>query len=163
MIQDLRFGVRMLLKSKVFTAVAVFSLALGVGANTIVFSLVEALFFSPPPGLQAPDQLVGISEIEVSKQRPDPEDIRYPDYLYYRDRNTVCAGLASHHGGHLGDGDMAVAIQAHVVSDNCFSVLGVNPFLGRFFMPDEDRVPGRNPVVVLSHGFWRRRFNSDIN
>src|SRR5215468_11324998 len=62
MFQDLRFGVRMLFKSKIFTAVAVFSLALGIGANTIVFSLVEALFFSPPPGLQDPDQLVGISE-----------------------------------------------------------------------------------------------------
>src|SRR5262249_57972161 len=66
MIQDLRFGVRMLLKSKVFTAVAVLSLALGIGANTIVFSLVEALFFSPPPGLLAPDRLVGISELEAS-------------------------------------------------------------------------------------------------
>src|SRR5215831_9120708 len=63
MIQDLRYGVRMLLKSKVFTAVAVFSLALGIGANTIVFSLVDALFFSPPPGLFAPDRLVGIGEL----------------------------------------------------------------------------------------------------
>jgi predicted permease len=163
MIQDLRFGVRMLLKSKVFTAVAVLSLALGIGANTIVFSLVEALFFSPPPGLLAPDRLMGISELEASKQRPDPEDIRYPDYLYYRDNNTVFAGLASHHGAHLADGDLAVEIQAHVVSDNYFSVLGVNPLLGRFFLPDEDRVPGRNPVVVLSHSFWRRRFNGGAN
>jgi putative ABC transport system permease protein len=161
MIQDLRFGARMLLKSKVFTAVAVFSLALGIGANTIVFSLVDALFFSPPPGLVAPDRLVGISEIEASKQRSDPEGIRYPDYLYYRDHNTVFAGLASHFGAHLADGDMAVEIQAHVVSDNYFSVLGVNPLLGRFFLPDEDRVPDRNPVVVLSHSFWRRRFNGD--
>jgi putative ABC transport system permease protein len=161
MIQDLRFGVRMLLKSKLFTAVAVFSLALGIGANTIVFSLVEALFFSPPPGLHAPDRLVGICELEASKQRPDPEDIRYPDYLYYRDHNTVFAGLASHFGAHLADGDFAVEIQAHVVSDNYFSVLGVNPLLGRFFLPDEDRVPGRNPVVVLSHSFWQRRFNGD--
>jgi putative ABC transport system permease protein len=163
MIQDLRFGVRMLLKSRVFTAVAVLSLALGIGANTIVFSLVEALFFSPPPGLLAPDRLVGIGELEASKQEPDPEDIRYPDYLYYRDHNTVFAGLASHHGAHLADGDLAVEIQAHVVSDNYFSVLGVNPLLGRFFLPDEDRVPGRNPVVVLSHSFWQRRFNGDTH
>src|SRR5262245_36893789 len=163
MIQDLRFGVRMLLKSKVFTAVAVFSLALGIGANTIVFSLVQALFFSPPPGLLAPNRLVGICELEASKQSLDPEDIRYPDYLYYRDHNTVFAGLASHFGAHLADGDFAVEIQAHVVSENYFSVLGVNPLLGRFFLPDEDRVPGRNPVVVLSHSFWRRRFNSDAH
>jgi len=163
MIQDLRYGVRMLLKSKVFTAVAVLSLALGIGANTIVFSLVEALFFSPPPGLFAPDRLVGIGELEASKQQPDPEDIRYPDYLYYRDHNTVFAGLATHHGAHLADGDLAVEIQAHVVSDNYFSVLGVNPLLGRFFLPDEDRVPGRNPVVVLSHSFWQRRFTGDAH
>src|SRR5262245_26839127 len=163
MIQDLRFGVRMLLKSKVFTAVAVFSLALGIGANTIVFSLVQALFFSPPPGLLAPNRLVGICELEASKQSLDPEDIRYPDYLYYRDHNTVFAGLASHFGAHLADGDFAVEIQAHVVSENYFSVLGVNPLLGRFFLPDEDRVPGRSPVVVLSHSFWRRRFNGDAH
>jgi predicted permease len=163
MMQDLRFGVRMLLKSKVFTAVAVLSLALGIGANTIVFSLVDALFFSPPPGLLAPDQLVGICELEASKQRPDHQDIRYPDYLYYRDHNTVFAGLASHFGAHLADGDLAVEVQAHVVSDNYFSVLGVNPLLGRFFLADEDRVPGRNPVVVLSHSFWQRRFNGDIH
>src|SRR5262245_6946691 len=161
MIQDLRFGVRILLKSKVFTAVAVLSLALGIGANTIVFSLVDALFFSPPPGLVAPDRLMGISEIEALKQRSDPEDIRYPDYLYHRDHNTVFAGLASHFGAHLADGDMAVEIQAHVVSDNYFSVLGVTPLLGRFFLPDEDLVPDRNPVVVLSHSFWQRRFNGD--
>src|SRR5215470_13176359 len=161
MIQDLRFGVRMLLKSKVFTAVAALSLALGIGANTIVFSLVEALFFSPPPGLVAHDRLVGICEFEVSKQMPGPQDIRYPDYLYYRDHNTVFAGLASHFGAHLADGDLAVEVQAHVVSDNYFSVLGVNPLLGRFFLADEDRVPGRSPVVVLSHDFWQQRFNGD--
>src|SRR5215510_202267 len=165
MIQDLRFSLRMLLKSKVFTAVAVLSLALGIGANTIVFSLVEALFFSPPPGLLAPDRLVGICEFEVSKQRPGPQDIRYPDYLYYRDHNTVFAGLASHFsfGSHLADGDWAVEIQARVVSDNYFTVLGVNPLLGRFFLPDEDRVPGRSPVVVLSHSFWQRRFDGDAH
>src|SRR4030095_10723861 len=155
MIQDLRFGLRMLLKSRVFTAVAVLSLALGIGANTIVFSLVEALFFSPPPGLLAPDRLVGISELEASKQMPDPEDIRYPDYLYYRDHNTVFAGLPSHHGAHLADGDLRCEIQGHVLRDNSFSFLRLIPFLDRFLLPDEDRAPGRTPVVVLSHGFWR--------
>src|SRR5262249_13737775 len=151
MIQDLRFGVRMLLKSKVFTAVAGFSLAPGIGGNTIVFRLVEALFFSAPPGLLAPDRLVGICELEASKHRPDPEDIRYPDYLYYRDHNTVFAGLASHHGAHLADGDLAAEIQAHVVSDNYFSVLGVNPLLGRFFLPDDDPLPAPNPAALLTH------------
>src|SRR5215813_2822016 len=159
--QDLRFGVRMLFKSKVFTAVAVLSLALGIGANTIVFSLIESLVFSSPSGVNAPDQLVGICKLEIPRGKPDPSDICYPDYRYYRDHNTVFSGLASHFGAHLADGELAVEVQADVVSDNYFSVLGVRPFLGRFFLPEEDVVPGRNPVVVLSHSFWRRRFNGD--
>jgi macrolide transport system ATP-binding/permease protein len=163
MIQDLRFGVRMLLKSKVFTAVAVLSLALGIGANTIVFSLINTLFFSSPPGVTAPGQIVGICRLYISQHRPFPDDICYPDYRYYRDRNTVFSGLASQTGAHLADGDLAVEIQANVVSENYFSVLGVRPFIGRFFLPEEDMVPGRNPVVVLSHPFWQRRFNGDAD
>jgi predicted permease len=160
-IQDLRYGMRMLLKSKVFTMTAVLSLALGIGANTMIFSLVKAMFFSAPPGLLAPNQLVGICEFEARKHKPDAEEIRYPDYLYYREHNTVFSGLASHFGAHLADGELAVEVQARIVSGNYFAVLGVNPILGRFFLPDEDRAPGRNPVVVLSHDYWQRRFNAD--
>jgi len=101
MFQDLRFGLRMLRKSKLFTAVAVLSLALGIGANTIVFSLIKALFFSTPPGLFAPNQLVGICELEIPQHRPEPQNILYLDYLYYRDHNTVFSGLASHFSAHL--------------------------------------------------------------
>jgi macrolide transport system ATP-binding/permease protein len=161
MIQDLRFGVRMLLKSKVFTAVAVLSLALAIGANTIVFSLIQTLFFSSPPGVTAPGQLVGVCRLEIPERRTDPDRICYPDYRYYRDQNTAFSGLASQLMAHLADGDLAVEIQANVVSENYFSVLGVHPFIGRFFLPEEDLVPGRNPVVVLSHSFWQRRFNGD--
>ena len=161
--QDLRFGVRMLFKSKVFTAVAVLSLALGIGANTIVFSLIESLFFSSPPGVNTPDQLVGICELEIPRGKLDPADICYPDYRYYRDHNTVFSGLASHFGAHLADGELALEVQADVVSDNYFSVLGVRPFRGRFFLPEEDIFPGRNPVVVLSHSFFQRRFNGDTS
>ena len=161
MFQDLRFGARMLLKSKVFTAVAALSLALGIGANTIVFSLIKALFFSSPPGVRAPEQLVGICQLEITLRKPDPANICYPDYRYYRDHNTVFSGLASHFDAHLADGDLALEIQANVVSENYFSVLGVSPSLGRFFLPEEDAIPGRNPVIALSHAFWRRRFNGD--
>jgi hypothetical protein len=75
--------------------------------------------------------------------------MRYPDYLYYRDRNTAFTELA------------AEELDVHVVSANYFSVLGVSPDVGRFFLADEDVVPGRNPVVVLSHSFWQRRFDAD--
>jgi putative ABC transport system permease protein len=161
MIQDLRFGLRMLLKSKAFTAVALLSLALGIGANTIVFSLINTLFLSSPPGVAVPDQLVGICRLAIPNRRPDPQGIGYPDYLYYRDHNTSFSGLASESGVHLADGDLASEIQGNLVSENYFSVLGVRPLIGRFFLPEEGAVPGRNPVAVLSHTYWQRRFNND--
>src|SRR5438093_5321967 len=161
MLNDLRFAIRMLLKSPGFTVVAVLTLALGIGVNTAIYSLVNALFLSPPAGAAAPDQLVGIYELEFRKGKPDRQDIRYPDYCYYRDHNTVLSGLASHFGAHLADGERAEAIQASVVSENYFSVLGVKPHLGRFFLIAEEVVPGGNPVVVLSYSFWRTRFRVD--
>jgi putative ABC transport system permease protein len=163
MFQDLRFGVRMLLKSKAFTAIAVFSLALGIGANTMVVSLINTLFFSSPPGVTAPDRLVGICKLNIPKRRPDEQAISYPDYLFYRDHNTAFSLLASKSGAHLAEGDLALEVQGNIVSENYFSTLGVHPFIGRFFLPEEDAVPGRNPVVVLSHSFWQRRFNGDAN
>ncbi|MGH9848742.1 MAG: ABC transporter permease [Blastocatellia bacterium] len=161
MFQDLRFGARMLLKHKGITAVAALSLALGIGANTMVFSLAHALFFSMPAGVAAADQLVGVCELKTAQHRLATQNIRYPDYLYYRDHNTAFSGLASHFSAHLADGDFAAEAQAQVVSGNYFAVLGVRPLLGRFFLPEEDIAPGRSPVVVLSHAFWQRRFNGD--
>ena len=94
---------------------------------------------------------------------PDEDAIRYPDYLYYRDHNTTFTELASHFnsGVALADTERAEELDAHVVSANYFSALDVSPHVGRFFLPDEDVVPGRNPVVVLSHSFWQRRFDAD--
>src|SRR5213592_2812329 len=80
MLNDLRYALRMLLKNPGFTAVAVVTLALGIGVNTAIYSLVNALFLSPPAGAAAPDQLVGIYELEFGKGKPDRQDIRYPDY-----------------------------------------------------------------------------------
>ncbi|MBI1762827.1 MAG: ABC transporter permease [Acidobacteria bacterium] len=161
MIQDLRFAVRMLLKHKGFTAVAVLSLGLGIGANTIVFSLVNALFFSAPSGVAAAEQLVGACALNTAQHRLAPQNIRYPDYLHYRDHNTVFSGLAGYFSAHLADGDFAAEVQAQVISESYFTVLGVRPLLGRYFLPEENRIPGRNPVAVLSYAFWQRRFNGD--
>jgi hypothetical protein len=89
--------------------------------------------------------------------------IRYPDYLYYREHNTTFTELASHFnsGVALADTERSEELDAHVVSANYFSALGVSPHVGRFFRSDEDVAPGRNPVIVLSHSFWQRRFGAD--
>jgi hypothetical protein len=94
---------------------------------------------------------------------PDEDMIRYPDYLYYRVHNTTFTELASHFnsGVALADTERAEELDAQVVSANYFSALGVSPHVGRFFLADEDAVPGRNPVVVLSHSFWQKRFAAD--
>jgi predicted permease len=94
---------------------------------------------------------------------PDEDMIRYSDYVYYREHNTTFTELASHFnsGVALADTERAEELDAHVVSANYFSTLGVSPHVGRFFLPAEDVVPGRNPVVVLSHSFWQRRFDAD--
>ena len=106
-------------------------------------------------------RLVAISAL--NRGVPDEDMIRYLEYLYYRDHNTTFTKLASHFnsGVALADTERAEELHAHVVSANYFSALGVSPHLGRFFLSDEDLVPGRNPVVVLSHSFWLRRFAAD--
>src|SRR4029450_4530324 len=94
---------------------------------------------------------------------PDEDAIRYPDYRYYRDHTTTFTELASHFhsGAALADTGRAEGLDVQLVSPNYFSALGVSPHVGRFFLSDEDTVPGRNPVVVLSHSFWQRRFDAD--
>ena len=151
----------MLRKNPGFTAVALLTLALGVGSNAAVFSLVSALFLRPPAMVERPEQLVSICELKLKTGKPNYAGILYPDYLTYRDRSTVFSGLAAHFFGHLADGEAASEIEVGIVSDNYFTVLGVKPRLGRFFLPEENTVPGRNPVVVLSHDFWQRRFAAD--
>jgi predicted permease len=161
LIQDLRFGARMLIKQRGFTLMAMLSLSLGIGAGTLVFSLIQALFFGAAPGVVAPDQLVGVCMLDVVTRKPYPLAIRYPDFQYFRQTNRVFSGLASHSADRLADGESAAEIQAEIVSENYFEVLGVRPWLGRLFLPEESSSPGRVPVVVLSHSFWQRRFNGD--
>jgi len=159
-IQDLRYGIRMLARSPGITIVAVLALALGIGANTAIFSGVSAFIFRPLP-VHEPDQLV--RPFEATDDRGTTDSFSYPDFADYRDQNTIFAGLIAE--------DMAQAaistqnqndvIWGQVVSGNYFDVLGVQPALGRGFAPDEDKALGAAPVVVVSHGLWRRRLGSD--
>ena len=159
--QDLRHGLRALASHPGLTIAAALSLGLAIGAQTSVYCLIDALFLRPPVGVPEPQRLVAISAL--NRGVPDEDMLRYPDYLHYRDHNTTFTALASHFnsGAALADTDRAEELDAHVVSANYFSALGVSPHVGRFFLADEDVVPGRDPVVVLSHSFWQRRFDAD--
>ena len=157
MFQDLRFGMRMLRAQLGLTIVAVLCLALGIGANTAIFSLVNAAFFRPLPAAE-PEQLLALSRVNE-----DP--ISYPDFTVLRDGNNVLSGLAAHASimASFGNGDRSEVVLGSLVSGNYFDVLGIKPVLGRAFLPEEDRTPGTRPVVIISHNFWRSRFNSDPN
>ena len=168
--QDLRFGARMLMKYPGFTVIAVMTLALGIGANTALFTFINTFFLKPLP-LKDPGALV---RLEARDQRNGKSIIfPYRDYLDYRDRNTLLDGLVAFNkiavtlgeappaGVEVADGYEYVVGQ--IVSGNYFSTLGAEMALGRAFLPEEDRTLGTHPVVVLSHRFWQRRFNGDPN
>jgi len=150
---DVRYGLRILRKSPGFTAVAVLSLALGIGINTAVFSLINAVLLRTLP-VKNPEQLV------VFNHR---NDISYPMYQDLRDGNTVLSGLLCRFTipASMSAEGQTERISAELVSGNYFQVLGVQALIGRTLRPDDARVPGAQPVVVLSNGFWRRRFGSD--
>jgi putative ABC transport system permease protein len=158
--EDLRYGLRMLRKSPGFTVVAVTVLALGIGATTGVFSLVEAVLFRPPP-VPAADRVVAVYSSGANGTGYSATS--YPDYEYFRDHTQMLSGAAAYlridvswsMGRHP---EMA---GAEVVSDNYFSVLGITPVLGQPFTPQADRVRGASPVVIVSFGFWQHKLGSD--
>ena len=155
---DLRFALRQLLKNPGFTAVAVLTLALGIGANTAIFSVINGVLLRPLP-FKEPGQLVRLYE-----SRPKVSllqgPISPPTFLDWRQQNTVFEGMAAFHGGSLNltGGGEPERLSATHVSVNLFALLGVKPMLGRTFGPDDEQ---ENKVVVLGDGFWRRRFGGD--
>jgi predicted permease len=159
MFQDLRYGLRMLLKQKVFTAVAVLSLALGLGANTAIFSLVNTLILRPLP-ISASEQLVSLNNTAVNRMFPT---FSYPNYKDFRDRNEVFAGLIAYRFAPLSlshDG-INERLWGYVVTGNYFDVLGIRAVLGRTISSDDDVHPGAHPVAVMSYKCWRQRFGGD--
>jgi putative ABC transport system permease protein len=162
LIKDVRYGVRMLLKNPGVTLVAVITLALGIGANTAIFSGVSA-FLMRPLSVPNPDSL--IRPLELTEDRGFADEMSYPDYQDYASQSTSFTGLAA-------EDLISVAVDAEnqsdviwgqVVSANYFEVLQVKPILGRTFLPDEDKTIGANNVVVLGHSFWQRRMGADPN
>jgi predicted permease len=161
--QDTRFALRMLRKNPGFAAVAILTLALGIGANTAIFSLIDAVLLRALP-VQHPEQLV-----EVQTHAPGPYPIgtnfSYAAYQQLRDQNHVFSGLvtASSTPLHLTSGTQTEATAGQLVSGNFFSVLGVPPLIGRTIIPaDDDLSAGSNPsIAVISRGFWQQRFGGD--
>lgn len=162
--KDLRYAARVLAKSPGFTLVVVLSLALGIGANTSVFSLVNAYFLRPMP-VDQPDRLVAIYLTSPARWGHDIGNFSYPELLDYRKANTGLSDLMASSGLPLSmtAGEKPELIWGEIVTGNYFSGLGVRPALGRGFLPDEDRVPGQKPVCVLNYNFWRQHFQSDSN
>ena len=160
--KDIRYGVRMLTKNPGVTLVAVVTLALGIGANTAIFSAVNAFLMRPLP---VPNSHELIRPMEVSEDRGLTDELSYPDFVDYRDQSTSFVGLSAEDmvQAAINSENQNDVIWGQVVSANYFDVLQVTPVMGRAFLPDEDKVVGGSPVVVLSHSFWQRRMGSDPN
>jgi putative ABC transport system permease protein len=160
LIQDIRFGLRMLLKSPSISVVATIALALGIGANTAIFSVVNAVLLRPLP-FPNPDSLVAI--FETDQQRGLSRGSHsYPNFFDLRAQNTVLEHVASYTSGDYimtGRGEPA-RLQGVTVAADLFPVLGVQPMLGRTFLPDDDK-PSSTRVAILSHDLFQKRFNSD--
>jgi len=158
--QDLRYGARMLWKRPGFTAVVSLTLALGIGANTAIFGVVDRLLVRLLP-VNEPARLVNL----IGRDEKGEEDtsFSYPIYKDYRDQNDVFDGLLAYSetAMNLNEGGQPERIMGVLVSGNYFDALGVTPALGRAFLPEEDRTPGAHPVAVVSYGLWRRRFGAD--
>ncbi|HZJ43657.1 MAG TPA: ABC transporter permease [Pyrinomonadaceae bacterium] len=162
LLQDLRYAVRMLIKTPGVTAVAVVTLALGIGANTAIFSGVNAFLMRPLP-VPDPDRLV--RPIEVAEDRGVSDEISYPDFVDYRNQATSFTGLAAEDmvQAALNTENQNDVIWGQAVSGNYFAVLEVKPAMGRPFLPEEDGARGAHAVVVVSDSLWRRRLGSDPN
>ena len=162
---DLRYSLRALLKHRNFTAAALLTLALGIGINTSIFTLLYSVAFRPLP-VKNPDRVVNVYQIlegEFSRQvEGNVALLSYPEYLNYRDRVAGVSGLAASADVklYLG-GNNVERINGLMVTDNYFSLLGGGSALGRTFFDKECQTPLQCPVAVLSYSFWQRRFGSD--
>lgn len=158
--QDVRFGLRMLRKSPGFTVVAVLTLALGIGATTAIFSLVNGILLKPLPYPQS-ERLVRLLQSYPEKGL-DSWRLSQASFALYRDQNHVFSAVAAYSpsGVNLTGREQPERLQAAKVTADFFKVLGTPPLLGRTFLSGED-TPGRNVVCVLSYGYWQRHFGSD--
>src|SRR5687768_12960073 len=160
MLHDLRYAFRVLAKSPVFTAVAAISLALGIGANSAIFSLVNVAVLKPIP-VEEPGRLAAV--FMTDQRNPGNLPLSHLNYKDLRDQNQVFTQMAAFTFAQVNwtTGQESEQIPAQLVSGNYFSLLGAQPSLGRGFLPDEDLKA--TPVAVVSYGFWERSLGSDAS
>jgi len=159
LIKDIRYAIRGLAKRPAFVAVAVITLALGIGANTAIFSLVNAVLLRSIP-VERPNEIVSVA---VRGKDDTMQAFSHPNYIDYRDRNQVLSGLLVYRFAPLslsrsGNNER---VWGYEVSGNYFDVLGVKAMRGRTFLPEEDRTKLSSPVIVVSYDAWQRRFGGD--
>jgi predicted permease len=158
--QDLRYAVRMIVKSPVLSGLAILSLGLGIGANTTIFSFTNALLLQSLP-VAEPDRLLAI--YTTDQKNPGFNPLSHLNWKDYRQDADLFEGILGYDfvGMSLNTGAEPEVVTGQLVSGNYFDLLGIRAAVGRTFGPKEDEVPGRDPVVVLSDGFWRKKFGAD--
>ncbi len=161
LIQDLKFGLRMLAKSPGFTAVAILTLGLGIGANSTIFSWINSTLLDPIPGVTHTGDMVTVMRGERSEHPTPP--FSYLDYVDLRDHTQSFSGLLAYHDDFMSltGTDKPERIYGALTTANYFDVLGVHPILGRGFLPAEEQTRGGGSVAVISESLWRARFASD--
>src|SRR5919112_3446333 len=159
MIKDIRYAIRGLVKRPGFVAIAVITLALGIGANTAIFSLVNMVLLRGLP-VERPNEIVSVA---VRGKDDSMSAFSYPNFKDFRDRNEVLDGLLVYRFVPLSLSRSGVneRVWGYEVSGNYFDVLNVKAVQGRTFLPEEDKTKLSHPVVVLSHDAWQRRFAAD--
>jgi putative ABC transport system permease protein len=158
MLQDLKYALRGTIKHPMFSALVVLTLALGIGANSAMFSIVNSVLIKPLP-YERPDELV---YMYGAFKQSDAASVSPPDYLDYRERNRVFSSLAARTifgTSVLSGGDEPERVRSSIASANLFSTLGIKPYRGRGFLPEEEN--GEHAVAILSYGLWQRRFAGD--
>jgi predicted permease len=161
--QDLRNALRRMTQTPGFTVAAIATLALGLGVNSAVLCLAYSLFLRPLP-VEESSRLVHVNQTIPSRPANAAFGLSFPEFTHFRDHSRAFENLAAHYSTspmQLVAGDSAFDVSGSVVTANYFEVLRLRPALGRFFSADEDRVPGKHPVAVLSHDFWQNHFDRD--
>src|SRR5437764_3666738 len=158
--KDLRYAVRMLIKGRTATAIALLALTLGIGANTAIFSVINAVLIKPLP-YPHPEQLVRVYE---KSPQFEQMSVSYPNFVDWQRQSQAFARMAvyRHQQFNITGGQEPERVNGRLISADFFSTLGVQPFLGRDLRREDDR-PGAGPVALLSHAFWQRRFGGDPN
>ena len=163
LLQEIRHAFRLIVRSPGFTAIAILSLALGIGANAAMFSLADALVLRPLP-VSDPNAVMDVSAVHPGT---DSGSLTYADYLDLRNSAKSLDGLVAFQLSTFSMArtrdDVARMRMGMLVSDNFFEVMGVRPALGRGFLPEETTISAAQPAVILGHDFWRDQFQSDPN